>query len=146
MAQKLTPTLGKVYGKQRDRYLELISLFPLRRIQTEAELDAATNVIHMLIDQEQRSKAEDDYLDVLSDLIMAYEDIHYPMDPVSDADMLQSCLDDRRITQSQVAKDTGISESTISEILAGKRKLNRGQIGKLARYFHVEPGVFAFGE
>jgi hypothetical protein len=34
----------------------------------------------------------------------------------------------------------GIAESTISEVLAGKRKLNRGQIAKLARYFHIEPG------
>jgi HTH-type transcriptional regulator/antitoxin HigA len=38
----------------------------------------------------------------------------------------------------------GIAESTISEVLAGKRKLNRTQIGKLARYFHVAPGAFAF--
>ena len=60
--------------------------------------------------------------------------------------MLRFLLDARDVTQSQTALDTGISESTISEILAGKRKLNRGQIGKLARYFHVEPGVFTFGE
>ena len=40
---------------------------------------------------------------------------------------------------------TGIAESTISEVLSGKRKLNRTQIGKLARYFHVSPAVFEFG-
>jgi HTH-type transcriptional regulator/antitoxin HigA len=45
-----------------------------------------------------------------------------------------------------VAKEAGIAESTISEVLARKRRLNRSQIGKLARYFHVEPGAFAFGE
>jgi HTH-type transcriptional regulator/antitoxin HigA len=31
-------------------------------------------------------------------------------------------------------------------VLAGKRTLNRTQIGKLARYFRVSPAAFAFGE
>ncbi len=144
MVRKLTPTLGKVYGKQRDRYLELVTLFPLRPIRTDSELDAAVRVIDMLIDQGRRTNAEEDYLDVLSDLVEVYEDEHIPIEPVSDADMLQSFLDDWRLTQAQVAKATGIAESTISEVLSGKRKLNRKQIGKLAKYFRVSPEAFSF--
>lgn len=142
--QRDTTSIEAVYGKQRDRYLELVSLFPLRPIRTEEELDAATRVIDMLIDQTRRSKAEEDYLDVLSDLTMAYEAIHYPDEPVSDVDMLHYFLDLRELTQAQLAKEARIAESTVSEVLSGKRKLNRAQIGKLARYFHVDPGVFAF--
>ena len=41
-----------------------------------------------------------------------------------------------------VPAGAGIAESTISAVLGGKRKLNRTQIAKLARYFHVEPGAF----
>jgi Helix-turn-helix len=44
--------------------------------------------------------------------------------------------------QVAAAAGAGIAESTISEVLAGKRKPNRGQIAKLARYFHVHPGTF----
>ena len=105
MIQKLTPTVGKVYGKERDRYLELVSLFPLHPIRTDAELDAAIRVIDMLIDQRRHSKAEDDYLDVLGDLVEAYEDVHVPIGPVSDADMLQSCLDDWPVTQAEVGQN-----------------------------------------
>jgi hypothetical protein len=36
----------------------------------------------------------------------------------------------------------GIAESTISAVPGGKRKRNRAQIAKLARCYHVEPGVF----
>ena len=46
-------------------------------------------------------------------------------------------------TQAQVAKKSGIAESTISEVLAGKRTLNRTQIGKLSRYSHITTGAFA---
>jgi HTH-type transcriptional regulator/antitoxin HigA len=45
-----------------------------------------------------------------------------------------------------VAKKIGIAESTISKALAGKRRLQRSQIGKLARYLHAEPGEMVFRE
>ncbi len=84
-----------------------------------------------------------DYLDVLGSLVEAYEDVTIPMGPISDGDMIRSFLDSHRITQSQVAAGTGIAESTVSAVLAGKRKLNRNHIGKLAKYFHVSTAVFA---
>jgi HTH-type transcriptional regulator/antitoxin HigA len=138
-------TLAQVYGKGQDRYLALVRRFPLRPIRSEEDLDAATVVIHSLIDQEHLSRAELDYLDVLDHLVEAYEAVHYPDAPVSDADMLRFLIGSKDVTQIEVAKGAGIAESTISEVLSGKRKLNRTQIGKLARYFHVGPGVFEFG-
>lgn len=136
--------LAKLYGRGTDRYLELLGKFPLRPIRTEAELDAATEVIHELIDQDTRTVAEDDYLEVISQLVEQYEEVHYPMGDVSDAEMLAYLMEIQGRTQTEVARGAKIAASTVSEVLSGKRKLNRAQIGKLARYFHVEPGVFSF--
>jgi HTH-type transcriptional regulator/antitoxin HigA len=135
-----------VYGRKQDRYLELIRQFPLRPIRSDAELIAAIQMIDSLIDQKVRSAPEEDYLDVISNLVHAYEEEHIPMRSVSDSEMLKYLIDLREVTQAELAKATGVAESTISEVLSGKRKLNRTQIGKLAKYFHVGPGVFAFGE
>jgi HTH-type transcriptional regulator/antitoxin HigA len=147
MAQTRNPTSTRsLYGRREDRYLELVRRFPLRPLRTDADLDAAVDVIDSLIDQKELSSPEQDYLDVLSDLVEVYEAEAVPMRPVSDADMLRFLVENRGVTQVEVAKQTGIAESTVSEVLAGKRKLNRSQIGKLACYFHVEPGVFAFEE
>jgi HTH-type transcriptional regulator / antitoxin HigA len=139
-------TSRALYGKREDRYLELVRAFPLRPIRTNAELDEAVAVVDSLIDQDELSAPEQDYLVVLSDLIETYENEAVPMKPVADADMLRFLIECKEETQAAVAKGVGISESTISEVLAGKRKLNRKQIGKLARYFHVEPGVFMIAE
>lgn len=135
-----------VYGKAEDRYLELVRRFPLRPLQNDSDLDAAVDVIDSLIDLGKRSKPEDDYLDVLSDLVEAYEDETIPMGEVSDDRMLRFLIEAKCVTQAQAAKDAGIAESTISEVLSGKRTLNRTQIAKLARYFHVEPSVFNLAE
>lgn len=78
MPRKTPDTSIAVYGAGGGSYLELVRRFPLRPIRTEEELDAATVVIHSLIDKEVLTPPEDDYLDVLSDLVIAYEEVHYP--------------------------------------------------------------------
>ena len=142
MASKQANTIHAVYGKTEDRYLDLIRRFPLRPLRTDTDLDAAVAVIDDLIDRAVLTAAEQDYLDVLSDLVETYETETIPMRPVGDAELLRFLIEHKSVTQAGAATGAGIAESTISEVLAGKRKLNRGQIAKLARYFHVEPGAF----
>ena len=66
------------------------------------------------------------------------------MAPVSDAEMLRHLIEAKGVSQTEISSATGIADSTISEILKGRRSLNRSHIGKLARYFNVSPDVFAF--
>jgi HTH-type transcriptional regulator/antitoxin HigA len=134
-----------VYGSREDRYLALVRQFPLRPLRSDADLNAAVAMVDSLLDLEKLSTPEQDYLDVLGDLVEVYEAEAVPIRPVGDAELLQFLIESRSTTQAEVAKGAGIAESTISEVLAGKRKLTRAQIGKLARHFHVEPGAFAFG-
>src|SRR5262249_8694672 len=123
----------------------LVRRFPLRPIRSESELDRATAVIDSLIDRPSLSADQKDYLHVLSDLVEAYEEEHYPIRQVSDDRMLRHLIEVRGVSQTEVAKGTGIANSTISAVLKGTRHLTREQIGQLAKYFHVEPVVFIFG-
>jgi HTH-type transcriptional regulator/antitoxin HigA len=142
MAGKQASMIRAVYGKTEDRYLDLIRRFPLRPLRTETDLDAAVVVIDELIDRAALTAPEQDYLDVLSNLVEAYETEMIPMRPVGDAELLRFLIEHKSVTQAETAAGAGIAESTISEVLAGKRKLNRGQIAKLARYFNLNPGAF----
>jgi HTH-type transcriptional regulator/antitoxin HigA len=132
----------KATGNAQDTYLRLIYRFPLRPIRTDGELDQAIQVIDSLIDREHLDPGEQDYLDVLSDLVHHYETEVHPIPAVSDAQMLNHLIESKGVSQAQVARETGIASSTISEILSGHRHLNRGQIAKLCAYFKVGPGVF----
>ncbi len=125
-------------------YLALIRCFPLRPLTSEADLDQAASVMNSLLDRADIDPAESDYLDVLGDLIERYEDRHHPVptEDLTDADMLAHLLEARGATQAETARGAGIAESTLSEVLAGKRRLTRAQIEKLAAYFHVKPAVF----
>src|SRR5207253_4684564 len=125
---KRASTIRAVYGKTEDRYLDLVRRFPLRPLHTDADLDAAVAVIDALIDRAGLTTPEQDYLDVLSDLVEAYEAEALPMRPVGDADLLRFLIEQKGVTQSDTAASAGIAESTVSEVLAGKRRLNRSQI------------------
>jgi len=101
-------------------------------------------MIDSLLDLSHLDPLEQDYLEVLSDLVERYESQEYPIPPVSDAEMLRHLVEARGATQAQVAREAGIVESTLSAVLSGKRKLSRSHIGKLSRYFSVSPAVFSF--
>jgi HTH-type transcriptional regulator / antitoxin HigA len=126
------------------QYLGLVRTYPLRPIRSESELNVAIRRIDALLDQPRRSRAEEDYLEVLGNLVEQYETETHPEQPVSDAAMLRHLLDARAVTQIEVARATGIANSTISAVLHGNRDLSRGHIARLAAYFNVSPSVFAF--
>lgn len=83
------------------------------------------------------------YLDALGDLVAAYEDVHYPIAPASDADMLRHLMEAKGISQAELSRRTGLPKSTISEVLAGKRRFSRAMIRTLAGFFVVERSVLA---
>jgi len=125
-----------------DRYLALVRQVPLRPLHSDSDLDRAIAMIDSLVDKESLSSDEIDYLDVLSDLVEKYETVTHPMPSVSDAEMLRHLIESRAKSQAEVSSATGVAESTISELLVGKRKLNRKHIESFAKYFRVNPGVF----
>jgi antitoxin component HigA of HigAB toxin-antitoxin module len=120
------------------------------------ELETALGIIlvlygaaDILVAGEKRVAAGDlrnfDRIAVLGDLVAKYESTQHPVPPVSDAEMLRFLIVDAKgVSQAQVAAETGIPESTISEVLSGKRGLSRRNIGILSRYFHVSLSVFSF--
>jgi HTH-type transcriptional regulator/antitoxin HigA len=140
----MTMTTQTKKRRPPDCYLELIYWFPLRPIRSDEELDRAIQVIDSLIDRDHLEPDEKDYLDVLSDLVERFEKEHHSISPLPDGELLQHLIETSGTTQAKVARETGIAESTISEVIAGKRKLSRSHIGKLARHFNVQPGAFRF--
>jgi HTH-type transcriptional regulator / antitoxin HigA len=130
-------------ARASDRYLDLVRLCPLRILRTEEEYDHAIDTLNYLSDRcNDRAPDEMEYLLALAVFVEKYEDEHYPIPPASGAEMLEYLIESREMTQSDVAAGTGLSDSTISEILAGKRKLNLKHLERLACFFKVKPSFF----
>jgi HTH-type transcriptional regulator / antitoxin HigA len=127
-----------------NRYFELVQQFPLKQLESDAELDRATEIVNGLVDRgfENLTAGENAYLDVLSDLIEKYETAHHPIPDASPLDLLKFFIEERGTNQRAVAIGSRIAVSTMSELLAGRRQLNLEHIRKLADFFKIDPGTF----
>ncbi len=128
-------------GKSKDTYLDCVLSFPLTTISSDKHLAAAQGVIDRLLAKPKLHPGEQAYLDALGDLVGSYEDEHFSIEPASDADMLRHLLDAKGVSQAELHRETGISKSSISEVLAGKKPLSRQMIRRLAAYFGVDVRV-----
>ena len=129
--------------KVADSYLELVMECPLASIKTESQLAVAQAMIDRLLTQGKMDDGEEMYLDALSDLVAAYEDVHCPIAPASDADMLRHLMEAKGVTQVELHRGTGIPKSTVSEVLAGKKPFSKTLIRTLADFFQVDTSVLA---
>jgi HTH-type transcriptional regulator / antitoxin HigA len=131
----------KTVGRMPGAYFKLVKRFPLEPIRSDAHLDAAAKVLDALL-QQNLDRGGQAYLDVLTDLVEAYEDEHIPFPDPPAADVLRELMATNRLSQLALAQRVGISQSTISAVLNGKRSLTSAQIIALAKFFGVGPAAF----
>ena len=74
--------------------------------------------------------------------IYYYKNEHYPIHSISGVSMRRYLIAPKGVARAKVATESGIAESTLSEILASKRKLGIRHVTVLARYFKLDPGLF----
>lgn len=119
---------------------EMIRRGAPRLIHSDQELAEYTEALFELTAKPHPTRDEEDAIALLTLLIERYEEKRYPMDgdPV---DLLRFFLRHGGLAQRDIAAELG-SESTVSLVLAGKRRLNRDHIARLSQRFHVSPAVF----
>src|SRR5262245_56470871 len=89
-----------------DTYLKLVKRFPLIHLRDDVHLDEALAILNGLLRQD-RDEGAQAYLDVLTDLVAAYEDEHVPMPDVSEADVLRELMRSNGLSQMELAKAVG---------------------------------------
>jgi HTH-type transcriptional regulator / antitoxin HigA len=98
-------------------------------------------VLDKLASKDRPSSDEEKYAEVLITLIEAYEEEHHAIPEAAPVEVLRALMEANGLRQKDLAPILG-TESIVSEILPGKRELNKGQIEKLSKRFRVSPAVF----
>lgn len=98
-------------------------------------------VLDKLASKERPTSQEEKHAEVLVTLIEAYEEEHHAIPEASAGEVLRALIEANGLRQKDLAPILG-TESIVSEVLRGKRELNKGQIEKLSKRFRVSPAVF----
>lgn len=114
---------------------------PIRSKRAFERMSALMNVLLDEVgDDEDHPLA--DLLDVVSTLVMQYEEANEPkIESADPREILRFLMEQHELRQTDLAKEVG-GQGVVSEILAGKRDLNARQIRALAKRFSVSPAVF----
>ncbi|MBQ9355738.1 MAG: helix-turn-helix domain-containing protein [Prevotella sp.] len=117
----------------------------MAQIKSEAAYRAAMNRIEELLPLVNDNTPVDDpnylELDMISDRVEEYEDVHYPIGKPTLIDIIKLRLYEMGITQSKLAEMLGLSNARVSEILNGKSEPSLKIGRELSRQLNIDPAV-----
>jgi HTH-type transcriptional regulator / antitoxin HigA len=123
-------------------YAALLVRTPPKIIRTEEENE---HYIRALEELERRSeslsKEEREFADLLTLLVENFEDTHYKLRTSTPLQVLAELMESNGLKQKDLIDVFG-TESVVSEVINGKRELNKDHIKKLSARFNVSPEIF----
>lgn len=135
---KRKPSILELANHQETRAL----MAQLKAIHSEATYEQAkANLRHLMLSTpDAPDNPYNGLIEFLAFQIEQYEETHYPLSKASSIEILKSLMDEHELTQKDLP-EIG-SQGVVSEILNGKRELNKRQISLLSQRFHVSPALF----
>ena len=124
----------KSYGQLLRRTLPQV-------IRKEYEYHRLVNELMRLDEQEDLTPEEHELAELLTVLIVEYEERRFPIRKASPRQTLHHLMESRNLTQKDLWKVFG-SKGITSEIFHGKRSISKTQAKKLAVFFRVNVDLF----
>lgn len=114
----------------------------LRPIHSEADFERMVAMMNSLLDDagDNEDHPLSSLLDLVSDLVSRYEQVHHAIEPALPKDTLRFLMEARGLKQEDLSSI--VPQSNLSAILAGKRKISATLAGKLGKFFGISAAVF----
>jgi HTH-type transcriptional regulator / antitoxin HigA len=110
----------------------------LKTIKTEEEYEKALIQLESVFSA-QPNTPEGEILEILSLLIHDYEQKNHKIESLAPLEALKYEMEEQGISQSGLAKKFGMSKSSISEIINGRKQMSV----KFMKYLHNDLGISA---
>lgn len=124
-------------------YPDLLQTYEPRPITTEAQYDATVAQLNAMIDKEELTPDEQDFLTLLGTLLAAYEAEQYPDEvfELRGIELVKALMAEADLKQKDLVPIFK-TKSIVSAVLNGKRKLTVEHINRLATFFKMPHEAF----
>lgn len=92
----------------------------LDKMRYEYALARVEALLPLVDDDTPANRPEAMELAIMSDYVIAYEKEHYPIGKPTVAQLIQLSLEEKGMTQKQLAKEIGVSPTRINDYVSGK--------------------------
>ena len=114
-------------------------------IETEIQYDAIMKRIDELLKlvNDDTPKNDKDFIELmlLSDIVAAYEDVHYPITTPSLPDVIKLRMFEMEISQLKLSEILGVSPSRVSEYVTGKSEPTLKIAREISRKLKIDASV-----
>jgi HTH-type transcriptional regulator/antitoxin HigA len=110
-------------------------------IHTEEENERYTAALEALLARRDRTLSEGRMAELLTLSVENFEEKNYSLPPAAPRDIIRHLMESNDLRQVDLIDVFG-AESTVSEVLSGKRDLAKSHIEKLSLRFNVSPELF----
>jgi HTH-type transcriptional regulator/antitoxin HigA len=137
MAGVVTPDID------RRKYGSMIAKIAPTVVQTEEENERLLAEIEKLMGkgEDNLTPEQDALLELLTQLVEAYEKRAYPRQKANPSELVAFLLEQRGLAPKDLWQALR-SRSRVSEILSGKRSVSKEQAKRLGEFFRVSPAAF----
>lgn len=128
----------------RESYSSVLANYLPCPIRTEADNERALSQVEALMSQGSLTAAETDLLELLIQLVEHFEAEHYAFSTENQAtslEMLLFLMESNCLEEADLVGVIGSSD-IVSEVLEGKRRINRRMAIALSKQFKVDAGLF----
>ena len=131
--------------KEYDEIKDIQNIYIMAQIKNEAAYRAALKRIDELLPlvNDKTPTSDRNYLelDMLSDMVEEYEDVHYPIGKPSLIDIIRLRLYEMGINQTKLAEMLGLSTARVSEIMNGKSEPSLKIGRELSKKLNIDPAI-----
>ena len=88
--------------------------------QYEYALNRIEALLPVVTDETPLSDPASIELEIVSDIVEAYEKLHYPIEKPTIGELISLSIEEKGMSQKQLASELGVSPSRVSEYINGK--------------------------
>jgi HTH-type transcriptional regulator/antitoxin HigA len=110
-------------------------------VESEEQNQLYIQRLEQLTSKPAVSLAEEKLIALLTVLVEEYESKRHPVPAAGPLDIVRHLMEVHELRQKDLVDIFG-AESTVSDVLNGKRDITKEQVRRLSNRFHVSPAVF----
>jgi len=121
----------------QEEYIKLLSEIVIKPIESDEELDRYVKLVEPYFFDKEKSPEEVSIYNLLTILIVEYEEKHYPVPELEPLEFLKGCMELHDLKQEDLVGVIG-SQGVVSEVINGKREISKAQARALGEFFKVD--------
>ena len=109
--------------------------------QYEFALERVEELLSLVADNTPVNDKKAVELTMMSDIVIAYEKEHYPIEKPTVAELIELSLEEKGMTQKQLAQEIGISPSRVNDYISGRSEPTLKVARLLCQILNIQPAA-----